>query len=251
MLSIIGCTWLEELGWVIQNDGDVTAAKTTPLFQRVPYLEVWAKGFEKPMIDLVETMPHPRVIKTHLPPRYLSTQLQQGQTKVILIIRNPKDMLVSFYHFYRMNAELNLFEGTWDEFFELFKNHNLLYGDYFDWYGDWLSVQKSASVLLVKYESMKGDLRSEIKRIASYIGKALSDDAVDTIVEHCSFNSMMTNNMVNYKLLPDHLRQDISPFMRKGVVGDWKNYFSEEQSNYMDELYQSWHKTHGVTLQFE
>ena len=28
----------------------------------------------------------------------------------------------------------------------------------------------------------------------------------------------------------------ISPFMRKGIVGDWKNYFSEEQSNIVDEM---------------
>ena len=66
---------------------------------------------------LAAEKPDPRTIKTHLPLCYWKAALDKSaNTKVIQTIRNPKDTLVSFYHFCRMNMTLGCFDGTWDEF---------------------------------------------------------------------------------------------------------------------------------------
>ena len=40
-------------------------------------------------------------------------------------------------------------------------------------------------------------------------------------------------------------------FLRKGKVGDWKNYLTEEQSKAYDEVYEDFVKETGYTVTFE
>ena len=37
------------------------------------------------------------------------------------MFRNPKDLCVSYYHFYRSSSSFGNFKGTWPEFLEMFK----------------------------------------------------------------------------------------------------------------------------------
>ena len=41
--------------------------------------------------------------------------------------RNPLDGAVSFYHWYKKMDYLGPYKGTWNEFFELWKNGNSTY----------------------------------------------------------------------------------------------------------------------------
>lgn len=48
-----------------------------------------------------EYLPSPRVIKSHLPPYLLPKGIWSNGAKIIYVIRNPKDMAVSLYHYLR------------------------------------------------------------------------------------------------------------------------------------------------------
>ena len=39
--------------------------------------------------------------------------------------------------------------------------------------------------------------------------------------------------------------------MRKGCVGNWKNYFSQEQSDYMDQMFKAYFEGSGLSVDFE
>ena len=155
--------------------------------------------------------------------------------KTIVSLRNVKDMLVSNYHFYRMNEALGNYSGTFDEFFEMFKEKQHVYGDYFDHVLSWWTQKTNPGVLFVHYEDMKKDLKNEVQRIATFVGKDLKDDVVDAIVEACTFKGMKTNPMTNCDNVPV-FKKEISAFLRKGEVGDWKNYLNKEQNEYLDKV---------------
>jgi len=80
----------------------------------------------KPKEELHETyLNHqPRVFKTHL--RY--HQLPMGEDgeaakpKYIYVVRNPKDVAVSYYHHYKDLLPYKFDDRTWDDFFNMFIN---------------------------------------------------------------------------------------------------------------------------------
>ena len=73
-------------------------------------------------------------------------------------------------------------------------------------------------------------------RIAEFLGQELTADEATRIVSAASFENMKKNPQKNYDWYKDYgiMRKD-SSFLRKGEVGDWRNYFSEEQQRRFDE----------------
>ncbi|WAR18001.1 ST1C2-like protein [Mya arenaria] len=55
-------------------------------------------------LDLANSMPSPRVIKSHLPVKLMSRQIKTRHCKTVVLFRNPKDLFVSYYHFYRASS---------------------------------------------------------------------------------------------------------------------------------------------------
>jgi hypothetical protein len=53
---------------------------------------------------------------------------------------------------------------------------------------------------------------------------------VDKLTEHLKFDNLKNNDSVNHKppkgAVPDDVREKFT-FFRKGIVGDWKNFFGE------------------------
>ena len=63
---------------------------------------------------------------------------------------------------------------------------------------------------------------------------------VEKITRQCTFNSMKDDPLATYDSMPDVqkvLSNDATPFIRKGIIGDWKNHFSPEQSARFDAEY--------------
>ena len=244
-----GTTWIQELCYLVTTCGDFDTACSTPLHTRVPFLERWSPLQDKPNIDDVIMSPHPRLIKTHLPETFFTSQVRGQTVKVILMIRNPLDTLVSFYHFYVISRTLGFFSGSWDDFFQLIKTKHILFGDYFDWYKTWLNDLTLPNVLLVKYEDMHNNLKAVVKDVSLFLGKELHDDVIDKIVDHLSFDRMRANQMTNHSST-DYIKAGGS-FMRKGKVGDWNNYISDHQREWIMRRYNDTLACNGIQLQFE
>ncbi len=192
------------------------------------------KPREEPVVqlDYMLAQKPPYLMKTHLPVSCFRRTLEESRAKVIVSIRNPKDVLVSLYHFYRMLPSLGNFPGTWDQFFQsLYVRKQLINGDYFNFYEGWwrYKAKNADQILLVSYEDMKRDVTNVIWTVAGFLGKSLTEEQVFRIKEHTSFDCMKRNNMVR----PTPMSQT-EIFFRKGQVGDWRNYFSQHQSDYVE-----------------
>lgn len=78
-------------------------------------------------------MQRPGALKIHLPFRLTPWS---DKAKYIYVTRNPKDTCVSYYH-HMKNIPGHGFNGTFDQFFELFLSGKIDYGDYFDHVMEW------------------------------------------------------------------------------------------------------------------
>ena len=169
--------------------------------------------------------------------------------KILVPLRNVKDTLVSYYEFYKSLSQLGNFPGTWNDFFELFRNKQLAFGDYFDWVtGYWKASMSNKNIHFIKYEDLKRDPHQGVQTIADYFNVKLSKDQIEAIVNYTSFREMKNNPSTNYfgKLLGEK-----SNYFRKGEVGDWKSYFSEEQNVYVDKQIEENLTSVGLTFNYE
>ena len=76
--------------------------KKIPLVDRVPFLEMIPYDSTVPYIDTLHDSPSLRTMKTHLPFRFISRWIKEDKLRTIVTTRNPKDVIVSYYHFYQI-----------------------------------------------------------------------------------------------------------------------------------------------------
>ncbi|XP_022245700.1 sulfotransferase family cytosolic 1B member 1-like isoform X2 [Limulus polyphemus] len=247
-----GTTWTEEIVSLIFNDGDTKKVQNKLLFYRVHHLEV---GRPIGHFRYLRKVKSPRLMATHLPLNCIPRQLRQSRCKIIYVVRNPKDNAVSYYHHHRMSTFLGNYKGPWDEFLTLFLKGHLVYGSWFDHVLTYwkFHLDHPDKVLFISYEELKIDLEKMVERIANFLDHPLPAETIKTIASHCSFDQMKNNNMVNREQLPvtDFFDMSQSKFMRKGIIGDWKNYFTDDQNQEFETVYKEKMAGSGLDFVFE
>ena len=104
------------------------------------------------------------------------------------------------------------------------------------------------NILVISFEWMKANHRAAVETIAEFLGRDLTPSTVSSIVEQSTLATMKTNPATNQSWLEAVYLKGSTPFLRKGKVGDWRSYFTDEQSARMDEEIKK--KCHGTGLEF-
>ena len=93
-------------------------------------------------------------------------------------------------------------------------------------------------------------------QVSKFLDKSYSDDQIDSLVEHLSFSNMRTNPAINLEPIlqqmyntTDRADTEDNKFIRKGQVGDWRNYMTAEFTKQFDELNKEYWTNIG--LEFE
>ncbi|KAJ1125174.1 hypothetical protein NDU88_003610 [Pleurodeles waltl] len=243
-----GTTWVQEIVDMIQQHGDVEKCRRAPCYTRVPFIDL---APPKPLpsgLEEAEAMPSPRTLKSHLPIQLIPPSFRDQNCKVIYVARNAKDIMVSYYYFQKMNKGL-MEPGSWSEYFDAFQNGKVPWGSWYDHVKGWWDAKDSQRILYIFYEDLKEDLRGEILKLAQFMEQELSEELLEKVIQHTTFQAMKENPMVNYTTLPSFIfDQSVSPFMRKGAVGDWKNHFTVAQNESFDREYEK--RMSGTSLRF-
>nr|AAO64982.1 SULT2 sulfotransferase [Danio rerio] len=228
-----GTTWMQEIVPLVVSEGDLTPVLTVPNWDRVPWLEE-----HRAILLSLEQRASPRIFATHFHHQMMNPSYFKIKPRVLYVMRNPKDVFISSYHFHEM-ASFLVSPGTQDEFMEKFLDGTIMFGSWFDHVKSWLNAGEQEHILYLCYEDMISDLKASVEKIATFLGKSLSSEVVEKIADHCVFENMKQNKMSNYSLVPEEfMDQKKSEFLRKGIVGDWKNHFSTAQEQKFNAVYQ-------------
>ena len=84
-----------------------------------------------------QALPYPRTLACHMQYHMLpGGEPHKSPAKYIYVMRNPKDVSISFHHyFYVLVAREH--EIKYDEYFEMFVNGTSMYGSWFDHVLQW------------------------------------------------------------------------------------------------------------------
>ncbi|KAL8237117.1 hypothetical protein R6Q59_018198 [Mikania micrantha] len=235
-----GTTWLKALMFSTLNRDHYSFSNhylhnNSPQ-STIPFLDV--KTY--PMTDFT-TFPAPRLFATHFARTHLPACM--SSCKFVYVSRDPKDVLVSNWHFRSKLRSKDLPLLSFDEVFELFYLGMMRFGPFWEHVLSYwrASLESPDKILFLRYEELKKQPEVVVRKLAAFMGKSVTMEeekkgVVWEIINLCSFKNL-SNLEVNKKGVDKFgklLEVEKQAFFRKGEIGDWKNYLSEEMKDRID-----------------
>ncbi|XP_029640190.1 sulfotransferase family cytosolic 1B member 1-like [Octopus sinensis] len=212
-----GCHWMWEISGMLLNG----SAEYSSLSKDIAMMEYASQ-------DQIDQLPSPRVLNNHLLLHHLPREIFTKKSKMIFMTRNPRDIAVSAYHHtFQLNSFYH-YDGDWKGFFEMFLEGKLNYGNWFQYMLQWekdIKDHPDLPILIVKYEDLKKDPVGNVAKVSKFLGLPKNDQLFKDIADKCSFSKMRVAKQEG-----DILRTSGESLYRKGVVGDWKNWFTVSQN---------------------
>jgi hypothetical protein len=171
----------------------------------------------------LRTFSRPRIIKSHecFDPRY---------KKVIYIVRDPRDVALSYYEF-QLKRKIISDDCSLEDFLPRFmaSEYEPKTGSWGDHVVSWLATRgKCRNFLLLRYEDMLKNTFEESAKIASFLDLDSSPERVARAVSLSSSDRMRkleTEQSRQWKETKK-TRQD-KPFVRTAAAGAWKSALPE------------------------
>ena len=161
-----------------------------------------------------------------------------GDSRVILLIRDPRDVVVSHYfQTSRRTSESKRYVGTLSDFIR-----DGCYGieKVVTFYNIWHANQHApAEFLLLRYEEMHADPSAVLRSFVQFLGAPQIDsDAIDRAVGYASFDHAQkleeTGHFDSKKLRPWRASDPESYKVRRGKVSGYVDYLTPEDCEYAD-----------------
>jgi aryl sulfotransferase len=190
---------------------------------------------------------HKRVIKSHLPWEYLP---YSRDARYILVIRDPKDVFVSSYFFFRDSLFGPAMPSvrTW---YRLFLSESLWFmtAPWAHHTAGYWAQRRRPNVLLLSFKAMRRDIKGTTRRIADFLGVHAAEDVLDRVLQKSSFGYM---KQIDHKFRPWPWIPWRRPvMMRKGVQGGSSELLTQEQQRAMDAHFIAEFKRLGSDFPYE
>ncbi|KAK2976095.1 hypothetical protein RJ640_009527 [Escallonia rubra] len=150
---------------------------------------------EEDILINTNPMPASRPWRLKSMPRTLIRTSQNSKCKIVYITRNFKDAFVSFWHL--NNSTIGKFTESGplplEKEFQYFCDGVTLFGPFYDHVLDYWaeSLKMPHKILFMKYDELNRDPKGQVKRLASFLGKAFSiDQEADNVLWRCSLERL-------------------------------------------------------------
>ena len=158
--------------------------------------------------------------------------------KIIFLVRDPRDIVVSLYHGSRTRdktydgGNISTFIGDGNSGFS--KIINFMNA----WAND-LQNRNRDNYIIIKYENLKKDAARELRRIFNFMELDIEDHYLHEAVNYGSFDNMrkleVQQEIKDYRMLPGNLNDPNSFRTRKGKIGSHKEELSIEDIGYINQ----------------
>ena len=155
--------------------------------------------------------------------------------KVVFVVRDPRDVVLSYYHHRSKRLPSYRFPGSASEFL---RDRHFGIGHLVA-FMNFLVVQAARHEhMFLFYEDMRQDVTAEMEKLIRFAGLHYDDEALRDAVDYGSFDNM--KRLEAQGSYGKELRQRIagdpnSLKVRKGIVGGYKEELTAEDVAYLDE----------------
>lgn len=178
-----------------------------------------------------ENLPSPHLVWSH-------KSFDASYPKVIYLVRDPRDIVISYYHHYVKYYGIGI---SFNEFFEEFIKGNVWPGKWDSQIESWLVNQKKIKngFLLVKYEKLLKNPSKEVQRLINFLNLTRTKKEINEAIHWASFDNMKALEQKQ----KDHLNGNSPfvnkgmPFLREGRAKKWKSVLNKEQQQKMNQAF--------------
>ncbi|XP_071116859.1 sulfotransferase 1B1-like isoform X2 [Haliotis cracherodii] len=179
-------------------------------------------------LDDLERQASPRTLTTHRYSVELPEEIFHMGCKIIYLVRDPKDICVSYYHHLTQLKRLD-YEGHFSDFVLLFLEGKVPFNSWWEHIKRWSAMKvkyPETPLLVVSYEDMKQDPVGGIKRLAAFLEVDVAEDVINNIAKNTEFTTMKSAKEQLENKLVSYYKCGKEIMYRKGEVGDWKHWFT-------------------------
>jgi hypothetical protein len=176
------------------------------------------------------------------------SKIDFGDKKVVLLVRDPRDVAVSSYHSlkYRPNPArrgMNLIEADGADAPAAFDYLRFRANWAIDFMNSWQGeLAHAGQRLLVRYEDLRAQPAAQLERVLTFLDAAPTAAEIEDAVEFASFDNMRkleeraAFGSADRRIVPGEAGNPESFKVRRGKVGGYRDYLSEAEAAELDGL---------------
>lgn len=181
---------------------------------------------------------------------YLPKGLITKNKKILLLVRDGRDVMVSFYHhqlifndktkknphkveYYRNTVGFDDYDNVKENMAAYLDysfthvppktQHFLFHGNWYEFNDAWMSeLEKGKGIYLLQYEDLLEDAHGTLTKLfQEFFGeKKIDENRLKDVIQKFSFENQTQRKKGE---------ENTKSFLRKGIRGDWKNYFDDKE----------------------
>ena len=173
----------------------------------------------------------------------------QGK-RIVLLVRDPRDVAVSqfFQWQFRMRPKKKFINGypphgSSIDIWNFVRGKEAGVPRIVDYFNGWAqAIPELQEVLVVRYEDMRNEPGDVLAKILAFTGTKVSADQVDQAVEFAAYDNMKKMEEDKFfkgsgaRVKPGNKDNPQSFKVRKAKVGGYRDYFSDEQCQQLEEM---------------
>lgn len=226
-----GTHWMMQIAHQIAHRGQ---GEYESIYDVIP----WNEG-PNPALGLPLHDPRPlrlsptglRVIKSHAAAHHVP---YNEQAKYICVVRDPKDVFVSSYHFIA-SAMLGPLRPSVETWLNLYLSDGAFWGPWPDFTASYWRWRERPNVRFLTYEQVQADKPAVIRDLAAFLGVDLDSAQLDRVDELSSYQHMKANDHKYHQGVGTPFSPPRGEMVRRGRKGVSGELLTSRQQRRIDD----------------